>query len=133
AVIPGVPLNFTVKRVGERAVAAAERDPIADAILGDAAPTPEALVVEQTVERRGLYEIQTPQIFRADLLRRAYARDDLDGATDDASVVERLGEEVYVVEGDSRNLKVTTPADLDLVRAILNVAPPNDRPTHKRF
>jgi 2-C-methyl-D-erythritol 4-phosphate cytidylyltransferase len=53
------------------------------------------------------------------LLRRAYAQADLAGATDDAMLVERLGAEVIVVDGDPRNVKVTTAADLALVRAIL--------------
>ena len=55
----------------------------------------------------------------ADLLRRAYAQPGLDGATDDAMLVERLGAEVIVVDGDPRNVKVTTPGDLALVRALL--------------
>ena len=58
---------------------------------------------------------------------------DLSGATDDASLVERLGEPVYVVEGDPCNVKVTCPADLKLLRAILGVKPPAERAAHKRF
>ncbi|MHC4717672.1 MAG: 2-C-methyl-D-erythritol 4-phosphate cytidylyltransferase, partial [Planctomycetota bacterium] len=57
----------------------------------------------------------------------------LGGATDDAALVERLGEAVYAVEGDVTNLKVTTPGDLRLVRAILGVRPPAERAAHKRF
>ena len=67
------------------------------------------------------------------LARRAYAQDDLSGATDDASLVERLGETVHAVEGDVTNLKVTTPDDLKLVRAILGVRAPAERASHKRF
>ena len=48
-------------------------------------------------------------------------------------LVERLGEPVYVVEGDRANIKVTTPADLKLVRALLGVRAPSQRPIHKRF
>jgi 2-C-methyl-D-erythritol 4-phosphate cytidylyltransferase len=72
-------------------------------------------------------------VFELDLLRRAYAQDDLTGATDDASLVERLGEPVQIVAGDIRNIKVTTPEDLELVRAILKLKPPTERPVHKRF
>ena len=72
-------------------------------------------------------------MFEANLLRRAYAQADLSGATDDASLIERLGEKVYAVEGESTNIKVTSQADLSLVRAILGVKPPAERPVHMRF
>ena len=75
----------------------------------------------------------TPQVFDAALLRRAYASVDLAGTTDDASVIERLGEPVLVVEGDPRNIKITSTDDLALVRAIMNMAPPPDRAAHLRF
>jgi 2-C-methyl-D-erythritol 4-phosphate cytidylyltransferase len=77
--------------------------------------------------------VQTPQVFDAELLRRAYATVELSGTTDDASVIERLGEPVLVVEGDPRNLKITSPDDLALARAILSVAPPPERAAHLRF
>ena len=93
----------------------------------------EACPVLETVDREGLAEIQTPQIFEADLLRRAYAQENLTGATDDAALVERLGETVHAVEGDVTNIKVTTSSDIRLVRAILGVKPPSERPAHKRF
>lgn len=72
-------------------------------------------VVAETVSRDGLVSVQTPQAFLLSTLRRAYAGD-LAGATDCASLVEALGGRVKVVEGDPRLLKVTTPADLELVR-----------------
>jgi len=76
--------------------------------------------VGETVPREGLYEAQTPQVFRKDLLRRAYAEmpDDFQ-PTDDAQVVERLGEPVAIVPADRRNIKITEPGDLALARAIL--------------
>jgi 2-C-methyl-D-erythritol 4-phosphate cytidylyltransferase len=77
--------------------------------------------------------VQTPQVFEASLLRRAYAQDNLGGATDDSMLVERLGEAVLVVPGEARNIKVTTQADLSLVRAILGHRAPEERPAHKRF
>ncbi len=136
AVVPAVRITATVKRVDDRAVdvAAEGDDALAASILGDAGrPSIEARPIRETVDRDGLVEVQTPQIFEAGLLRRAYAQDSLDGATDDASLVERLGETVHAVEGDVRNIKVTTPEDLKLVRAILGVKAPAERPAHKRF
>lgn len=138
AVIPVVPIHATVKRVSEFAeqVNEQEESALADAILGDEGKTHVAVrTVEQTVDRRGLVEVQTPQVFHAALLKRAYAQPNLAGmgATDDAAVVERLGETVHAVEGDVRNLKVTTPADLKLMRAILGLQPPAERPAHLRF
>ena len=109
-------------------------DSIADAVFGDVGKVHiEARRVVETVPRDGLVLVQTPQVFEADLLRRAYAQEDLRGVTDDASVVERLGEAVVVVDGDARNLKVTTPDDLALMRAVLGVKEPAKRPAHKQF
>lgn len=120
AVVPGVPVRDTLKRVGDATVSAAADDAIADFILGDVgkASTSGRPVVE-TVSREGLVAVQTPQVFDAALLRRAYATAELAGTTDDASVVERLGEPVLVVEGDARNIKITTEEDLQLVRALM--------------
>ena len=81
--VPGLPVADTVKRVdGEQIV--------------------------ETVDRSDLVAVQTPQAFRADVLRRAFSGD-LGQATDCASLVERCGGRVRVVEGDRRLLKVTTP------------------------
>jgi 2-C-methyl-D-erythritol 4-phosphate cytidylyltransferase len=75
-------------------------------------------VVEQTVDRDGFVVAQTPQAFLARALRRAFSGD-LSGATDCASLVERAGGRVAVVDGDPRLLKVTTPSDLALVESWL--------------
>jgi len=135
AVIPAVTIAGTVKRVTAETVSIAEdEDAVADLILGESSrSTIDARLVEQTIDRTNLVEVQTPQIFELSLLRRAYAQNDLTGATDDASLVERLGEPVHVVEGEHANMKVTTPADLTLMRAILGVKAPAERPAHKRF
>ncbi len=136
AVIPAVPVTATLKRVADAATDVADHadDALAGAILGDAGrPLIEARAVLQTIARDGLVEVQTPQVFAVGLLRRAYAEADTAGATDDASLVERLGEPVYVVPGDVRNLKVTTGADLHLLRAFLGAKAPAERPVHKRF
>lgn len=134
AVVPVLPIHATVKRLGDQAESAEEADPIADMILGaEVGPVNLAHEVRETIDRRGLVMVQTPQMFSAALLRRAYAEAELDGVTDDAQVVERTGGRVMAVDGDPRNVKITTPADLALVRAILNVAPPAERPVHKKF
>ena len=118
AVIPGVPVPDTLKRVTDEADAPADDDPL-DAILGDAGkPALASRRVLETVDRSSLVGVQTPQLFTVDLLRRAYEQGDL-GSTDDAALVERLGETVHVIDGDARNLKITTPADLELARAII--------------
>lgn len=94
AAIPVVPVVDTIKRVDSN-----------------------GRVVE-TVDRSALRAVQTPQGFAAEVLRRAH-REVAEDATDDASMVERLGLPVATVPGDPENLKVTTPADLVLARAWL--------------
>ena len=74
--------------------------------------------IAETVSRADLVAAQTPQAFLASVFRRAFAGD-LGGATDCASLVERVGGRIAVVEGDPRLLKVTTPADLELAENLL--------------
>jgi 2-C-methyl-D-erythritol 4-phosphate cytidylyltransferase len=132
AVIPGVDAPDTLKRVESIGAADAETDPL-DAILGGAGRRNTVLRrVGLTLDRTGIVSVQTPQVFRADVLRRAYAQADLT-STDDAQLVERLGEPVLVVEGDPRNVKITMPVDLALARAILGFTGPPGRPAHLRF
>lgn len=76
------------------------------------------------VDRSRLRAVQTPQVFRADLLKRAYAvigarLDDRSKATDDASVVEMAGYKVALYDGEPQNLKLTTPTDLSVAEIIL--------------
>jgi 2-C-methyl-D-erythritol 4-phosphate cytidylyltransferase len=75
-------------------------------------------VVESTLDRAGLWLIQTPQAFRRELLWEAHDKARRDGyaGTDDAMLVERLGGRVAVVPGLAENLKITTPADLRVAR-----------------
>lgn len=75
--------------------------------------------VAATVCRDGLWQAQTPQLFQAALLRRALAAVDLSQVTDEASAVEMLGRRPLLVEGDSRNLKLTRPADAALAAWLL--------------
>jgi 2-C-methyl-D-erythritol 4-phosphate cytidylyltransferase len=91
--VPGVPVSDTIKVVdGSQHVTA-------------------------TLDRSALVAVQTPQAFEAALLRRAHAGGT--EATDDAALVEALGATVRVVPGDPRNLKITTPADLDTAEHLL--------------
>lgn len=80
--------------------------------------------VKETVEREGLWTIQTPQAFRLSLLREAHARAEAEGiqGTDDAVLVERLGHPVRLVTGLATNLKITRPEELELARALLRRA-----------
>ena len=93
AVVPGIALADTVKRV-----------------------TPEGLVAE-TPDRASLRAVQTPQGFRLDILRQAHAAAHADRCTgtDDAFLVERIGIPVFIVPGDPGNAKITSPADLALL------------------
>ncbi|MFP4144245.1 MAG: IspD/TarI family cytidylyltransferase [Phycisphaeraceae bacterium] len=126
--VPGVAVPDTLKRVLE-AEEAAEAEPegeLLDAILGGAGkPAPaEVRRVVETVPRSDLVAVQTPQVFELGLLQRAYVeiedgRLDPDGVTDDASLVEALGEPVVVVEGDPLNFKITRPQDAELAEALL--------------
>ena len=105
--------------------------PLAEGFDGavPALPVPDTIkrvergVVVETVSRACLFGVQTPQAFLASALRRAYAGD-LADATDCASLVERSGGRVAVVEGDRRLLKVTTAEDLALAEVLLRT--PND-------
>ena len=79
--------------------------------------------VQETVSRENLWEAQTPQVFQRQLLLDAYARRGSLAATDDAQLVERLGQKVTVVPGSAMNLKITTKDDLRLAEAVLKVLP----------
>jgi len=137
AVVPVVEVGDTIKRVGKEPVPDPKPDPFA-AILGIGegegamARGPVYRSVEQTIDRTGLVMVQTPQVFEAALLKRAYQQKDL-ASTDDAGLVERLGERVIAVPGEARNLKITRPADLALCRAVMGVREPEGRAGHKRF
>lgn len=78
-------------------------------------------VVDYTPERSRLNAIQTPQVFDFDMLRGALKKAAEDGAqiTDDCSAVERIGMCVKIVEGEERNIKITTPMDLHIAKLLL--------------
>ncbi|MFK7787898.1 MAG: 2-C-methyl-D-erythritol 4-phosphate cytidylyltransferase [Phycisphaeraceae bacterium] len=134
AAVPGVAMGDTVKRVqresgeGENK-RVAEVDPL-DALFGDSSDATIALKkITETIPRHDLYRVQTPQVFEKGLLVAAYAALDevtAQGITDDASVVELAGKDVYIVEGDAMNLKLTTPGDVELMEAVLKMRAEKD-------
>ena len=96
--------------------AAAPAIPVKDTIK-----TVEGGIVVNTPDRAKLRAVQTPQVFDIDLLKGALvkAKQDKAEVTDDCSAVERLGMKVKMVEGDERNIKVTTPMDLKIAEMLL--------------
>jgi 2-C-methyl-D-erythritol 4-phosphate cytidylyltransferase len=79
--------------------------------------------IEETVARSGLWEAQTPQVFRRELILEAYAKRGNLQATDDAQLVEKIGHKVIVVTGSPVNLKITTKEDLRLAEHSLKALP----------
>ena len=95
AVVAAAPVTDTIKRVGDQGRVAG------------------------TLDRSELVSVQTPQVFRIDVLRQAIAAGDLARATDDASLVEAAGGTVGVIDSPSSNIKVTVPGDLELAAYFL--------------
>ena len=83
--------------------------------------TAEGAVITSTISRERVVLAQTPQGFRYDVLKKAFDEAAVDGfmGTDEASLVERSGHEVAVVMGSPRNIKITTPADMELAEFYL--------------
>ena len=104
AAILGVPAMDTVKEVKRASL-----------------PEDVALITA-TVPRERIVLAQTPQVFETRLLKEAFAQAEGDGlsASDEAGLVERIGHDVYVVQGSERNIKITKPADMDLARFYLH-------------
>ena len=98
AAIPAVPVTDTIKRIEHDAAGRA--------------------VVTETPDRATLVAVQTPQAFRAELLRRAHATSA--GATDDAALVEAIGATVVVIDGEPTNIKITGPNDLAIATILLD-------------
>lgn len=78
-------------------------------------------LIDNTIERKGVWQAQTPQAFAYELITRAHEKARVDGliASDDALLVEHLGHKVKMVTGNSNNLKITTPEDLRIARAMI--------------
>jgi len=101
AAILGVPVKGTIKTVARRSSLVARR-----------------LAVKKTLDRNTLWEIQTPQVFRKDLILEAYRKFGRQDVTDDAMLVEKMGRRVSIVAGSYSNIKITTPDDLAIAKAI---------------
>jgi 2-C-methyl-D-erythritol 4-phosphate cytidylyltransferase len=86
--------------------------------------TSEGALIKTTIPRAGVVMAQTPQGFRFDVISKVFGEATADGflGTDEASLAERSGHEVAVVMGSARNLKITTPADLELAEFYLKSA-----------
>lgn len=95
-----------------------------DAVIPVIAPTDSCRVTDaegsHAVDRQTLRLVQTPQVFRAEVLRKAYGQPFSPAFTDDASVVEAAGYRVALCEGERENIKITTPADLAFAEAIIS-------------
>lgn len=94
-----------------------------DAVIPVVAPADSYRSVEgddsKIIDRSALRMVQTPQLFRAEALRKAYEQEYSESFTDDASVVEAAGYKVALEEGERENFKITTPLDITLARAII--------------
>lgn len=141
AAILAAPLTGTIKRAGKAPTDLAEKRPAERTGVesGSGGGSPGAVsgggesasgksragaaggeIIEQTVPRAGLYEAQTPQVFRKELLAAAYAAMPSGWhPTDDSQVVERNGGTVSIVATDRRNIKITGPGDMSLAEGIL--------------
>ncbi|GAA5034945.1 2-C-methyl-D-erythritol 4-phosphate cytidylyltransferase [Marivirga lumbricoides] len=73
----------------------------------------------QNIDRNSLRAIQTPQTFQSTILKAAYEQTYKEEFTDDASVVEAYGQQIHLIEGDYKNIKITTPEDLLIAEALL--------------
>ncbi|MFA5095734.1 MAG: 2-C-methyl-D-erythritol 4-phosphate cytidylyltransferase [Candidatus Omnitrophota bacterium] len=79
--------------------------------------------VKETIDRRNIREIQTPQVFQKELILDAYKKYGRRKVTDDAMLVEKLGKPVSIVPGSSLNIKITTPEDLIIAKGIAGWKP----------
>lgn len=75
--------------------------------------------VSFTVDRSNYVFVQTPQVFKSDLIKESYQTESDKKFTDDASVVEQAGHQIYLTEGNQENIKITTPFDLRLAETLM--------------
>ena len=104
AAITAIPVNDTIKRVDDSGL------------------------VSQTVDRDGLWRVQTPQVFRYELLQEAFKKANSEKfyGTDEGTLIEHLGKPVKVVEGSEQNIKITRPEDLRLSEIFISKAFPKN-------
>ncbi len=106
AAILGVPVKATIKKAARSVRSGSSPNGIAK------------VVVDETLDRDSLWEIQTPQVFAKELIFKAYKRFGNCQVTDDAMLVEKSGARVSIVGGDYSNIKITTPEDLCFAEVI---------------
>ncbi len=104
AAIAGVPVKNTIKKIVYQEPRTENREPI----------------IIKTINRNNLWEAQTPQVFKKKLILKAYREFGNAKVTDDASLVERLGVKVRIIQGSYSNIKITTPEDLVFAEALLS-------------
>ena len=94
-------------------------------VVGEAERNDQPLLnrASEGVNRADFYLVQTPQVFRASLLKKAYKQSFSFDFTDDASVVERAGHPISLVEGGRENIKITTPFDLAVAELLVKCSP----------
>ena len=104
AAITAIPVNDTIKKVDDSGL------------------------VSQTVDREGLWRVQTPQVFRYELLEEAFKKANSEKfyGTDEGTLIEHLGKPVKVVEGSEQNIKITRPEDLRLSEIFISKAFPEN-------
>jgi len=73
------------------------------------------------ISRLNVRQVQTPQVFSTDLIKKAYLQDYLPEFTDDATVLEKTGVKINLVEGNRENIKITNPEDLIIARSLYDV------------
>ncbi|MDD5680881.1 MAG: 2-C-methyl-D-erythritol 4-phosphate cytidylyltransferase [Candidatus Omnitrophica bacterium] len=113
---------FVSKDLVERLIAAAKKFGAAISAV-PVKPTiklsKDGLFVSYTPERHYLWEAQTPQVFRKELIEKAYKKIGTKGLTDDAALIELAGAKVRLVQGDYKNIKITTREDLKIAEALV--------------
>jgi len=125
AAVVGVPVKATIKKIKIKNLpdTTGKRNSVSvskGVSRGAAKCGTKSRLIEETIDRNGLYEIQTPQVFKKDLILKAYRKFKDTDVTDDSVLVERLGAQVRLVLGSYDNIKITTREDLAVAQAILS-------------
>lgn len=112
-----------IRRVAEAAALHGAAIPVVEPVdsirMTDTEPDASGSIVSHPVDRRRLRIVQTPQVFRAEVLRRAFEKGYRAEFTDDASAVEAAGQPIFLTEGERENIKLTTPGDFLVAEALL--------------
>ncbi|MFH0935437.1 MAG: 2-C-methyl-D-erythritol 4-phosphate cytidylyltransferase [Candidatus Omnitrophota bacterium] len=110
AAVLGVPVKGTIKEVHSPSLGfARDRQSMVHA----------KFIVKKTLDRKNLWEIQTPQVFARELILNAYRKFSRSDVTDDAALAEKMGAQVHIVPGSERNIKITTSEDLLVAKQLV--------------